>query len=254
MKVRKGIVLILLFLLQINVVFSASVNDDPSVKRIMEVGTKELSSDWYDKINVSTKDNLSFNLHYFSDYGNKAENITFFLENLDGRIFEKGQIENIWGKITSTTVDNKSEAVKVTFNEGVKLNLYNVSWQKWPCQSVGCETPLPQPARNVINGKGLNIGTVDGDNDKHYAGNLVVTFKTFPAPQKTTSTTDNTDTHLSDTERLEQKIDDNTNIIIKLLKMDNIWNSISAIVGIIITILLARFQIKQYKRNNKKDD
>ncbi len=164
---------------------TGTVNDEAWKVPTIQVDNTPLShSTWKKTVSVKSGDLLSFNLHYFFDDYNQGKNVKFLMTNLNNKVFDAGSSKIVSGTVSSTNRTNKSGSVKVNFTEKVKLELYNVSWQKWPCQSVGCETALPDNYTKVLT-SGLNIGTVKGD-DSHYAGNLVVSFKVTkvdtPAP------------------------------------------------------------------------
>jgi len=155
---------------------SAATTNDGKMST-MYVTDKSLSNNsWSSSVNVDSSEQLSFELHYYLGEGQHADDMKFSMDNLDDMTYDKGQTLTVNGKITSTNLSTSNGNTKVVFDEKVKLHLYNVSWQKWPCQSVGCEESLPDSYRKVLTSAGMSIGDVDGS-DSHYSGNVIITYK-----------------------------------------------------------------------------
>lgn len=169
---------IIVFSAMISVSCATTVNESTTIPNVLYTTNKPSSDNsWSSSTTVTSGTRVSFELHYYVSKGNYANNMRFFLENLDGQTFNAGTSKNVSGTIAADGVTDRTGSVSVKFIEKVKLHLDNVSWQKVPCKSISCETSLPQDYRNIINGSGLNIGDVNGNNRLNYAGNIIVTFK-----------------------------------------------------------------------------
>jgi len=137
-------------------------------------------------------DKVAFNIAYNLNEGPAATNLRAYIENLNGQTFEAGDSEVVTGRITSSNYSSSNGSVTLNFADTVRLSLYNVSWQKQTCSSVGCETPLLGSASDVISSNGLSLGDVS-NTDSYYKGGVVVEFKAFPADEDDNLTSNNDD-------------------------------------------------------------
>ena len=54
----------------------------------------------------------------------------FLLDNINNKTYNKGDIITVKGRISADNLSASNGSVTVKFDEKVKLQLYNVSWQK----------------------------------------------------------------------------------------------------------------------------
>ena len=155
---------------------AATPNDSSSFDTLYVTDAALSSTDWSDSVTISEGELLSFELHYYLEEGVSAQDMRFSLENLQGRTYEAGESETVTGKIMADNLSTAHGSVRVNFADNVRLDLYNVSWQKYPCSSVGCEENLVDSYAKVVTSGGMSIGNVSGD-DSHYTGNVIVSFK-----------------------------------------------------------------------------
>lgn len=142
----------------------------------LSVSNKGLSSKrWYESVQVDSAELLSFDLHYFTS-SLPIDNFKAYIDSLDGKVFDAGDTLTVKGKLTADNLDTASGEVEVTFDEKVKLKLYSVSWQKWPCQAVSCESPINKNINNLFKNTGLSLGNISGKDDE-YSGNLVISYR-----------------------------------------------------------------------------
>ncbi len=196
---------------------AAGVNDG-DIKTLKVTDATLSNNDWGTAVNVHAGDQVSFQLHYYLEEGVSTPNMKFFLENLHGRTFNAGASETVSGQITATGLSSDSDTALMNFADSVRFDLYNVSWQVYPCTSVGCEESLPDDYRNVVKSTGFSIGEVDGT-DAHYTGNVIVTFKTTKVGSTPTEDVDvrtNNATNIDDdSARINGTVTDGDNV--------NVW-------------------------------
>ncbi len=193
--------------------FAATPNDSSSFNT-MYVTDKALSNNnWTNAVTISEGELLSFELHYYLAEGVSATDMRFSMENLNQKTFSAGHTETVTGKITASNLSQANGSTQVTFADNVKLDLYNVSWQKYPCKSVGCETSLVDSYSKVITSNGMSIGNVSGD-DSHYTGNVIVSYKvtktSTPSPDTDADVTTTNPSNIDeDSARLNGSLDIN---------------------------------------------
>ncbi|MFW0871410.1 MAG: hypothetical protein ACKKL4_03080 [Patescibacteria group bacterium] len=158
------------------IAMGATPNDSSSFNTLYVSDVALSNNSWSSSVNLSKDELLSFELHYYLKEGVSAQDMKFSLENLNGRTYKAGESETVTGKITASNLSPAYGSVQVHFTDNVRLDLYNVSWQKYPCSSVGCEESLVDSYAKVLTSSGMSIGNVSGGNS-HYTGNVIVSFK-----------------------------------------------------------------------------
>ncbi len=176
-----------------SVAYAAGTNESTSIPTIQVTDRSLSSTSWSESVSISGGEQLSVQLHYYLVSGDSATDMRFSLENLNGRTFNAGATEVVSGSVKADNLSTSSGSASVTFTEKVRLDLYNVSWQKGGCSSVGCETALVDTAGNVLTSNGMTIGNVEGYTGsnwqgRHYNGNVIVTFRTTKIDDSTDPT------------------------------------------------------------------
>jgi len=162
--------------------YAGSTNESSSWATVLVTDKGLSSTTWSPSTTVSPGEALHVQLHYYLNPGDSAQDMRFAVENLAGKTFEAGQTETVTGSVKADNLSTSNGSASVTFTDKVRLDLYNVSWQKGPCTSVGCESSLVESAGKVLTSNGMTIGDVEGYTGsnyqgKHYNGNVIVTFK-----------------------------------------------------------------------------
>ena len=182
-KVSKTIALITVFSVSMAGFASAkSANQNPNINTLtVSSQTPKDAMNFSSSTSINAGDYLSFDVHYYN-WHTGASNLKVVAPDLRGDTFDKGS-RTFSGSVSASNLSKASGSVSVTFNDKVKLELHDVSWQKWPCRSTSCEsTPLNSDS-NVFS-SGLSVGDVPKENNSYYAGNVVVIYKALAADKK----------------------------------------------------------------------
>lgn len=166
-----------IFMATASLASAATINDasnDLYVFRTTNVtGTNGSANGWSRNTTIGDKDLLSFAIYYHVTSGT-ANDVTFKMENLNGKTFSAGETETVSGMVTTSNAGQSSGTSNVTFTDNVELKLYNVSWQPNQCTSVTCEQSFPGSAGAVL-GSGINVGSIQEGWPTQ--GSMVITFK-----------------------------------------------------------------------------
>jgi uncharacterized repeat protein (TIGR01451 family) len=205
--------------------FAGSVNENAgNFPTFMTTDQTLSNSTWRSSVSISPGELLSFRMHYYLQEGDSTSNMRFSMENLNNKTFNAGDSEKVSGTVSASGLSSASGSVTVNFTDDVKLNLYNVSWQKVGCTSVGCETPLVDSASNILTSSGMSIGSVEGYTNgnwqgKHYAGDVVVSFRvqsngdTNPEPSDDIEVKTNSASSIEeDSARLNGEVEEGDNV------------------------------------------
>ena len=159
-----------------------SANQNPNINTLtVSSQTPQDAMSFNSSTNINAGDYLSFDVHYYNWYTG-ASNLKVVAPDLRGDTFDKGS-RTFSGSVSASNLSTASGSVSVTFNDKVKLELHDVSWQKWPCRSTSCESKPLNSDSNVFS-SGLSVGDVPKENNSYYAGNVVVIYKALAVDKK----------------------------------------------------------------------
>jgi len=129
----------------------AGINDDPrdldTFRVTNQSGLNGSANGWSRSTSVGDNDLLSFSIYYHVTSGT-GNNVTFSMENINGRTYQAGQTVTVDGRVDTSNVGSAAGTSNVTFTDDVELQLINVSWQPNQCTSVTCEQQFPGSAGN----------------------------------------------------------------------------------------------------------
>jgi hypothetical protein len=151
------------------------------------------SEGWVEgQITLVPGDVVSFNLHYnlssdLTDGFAAADDVKFFFPNLDGTELKADDQMSVFGVITAKNYPPEMGYLTINTKEDVVFFLRGIGWQKAGCQKWNCREPQTTDLRDAINGKGYDIGDIQGSFGEydsslgeHYTGNVVLSYDVCP--------------------------------------------------------------------------
>ena len=158
--------------------FTANMDDNVDTLSVSNIAGS--NKGWHSELFINSSNPLNLDIHYNTKYMG-AENLKVYLDDITNKVYEYNEELIVKARLTANNLSDSTGKVKIKFDEKVKLVFKSISWQKWPCRAVSCESSLKDNINHLFSKEGLSIGNILKTDDTHYSGNIVVIYDVVKA-------------------------------------------------------------------------